>query len=67
MISKNGKAYIRVFEDCIKQCHQIPGETDEFKGTFYEIREIEFETKNDAGYEKREIEISYYIWYKLAD
>lgn len=67
MISKNGKAYIRVFEDCIKQCHQIPRESDEFKGTFYEIREIEFETKNDAGYEKREIEISYYIWYKLAD
>lgn len=66
-ISKNGKAYIRVFEDCIRFCHKIHNETDEYKGTFYELKEIEFETRNGSGYEKREIEVTYYIWYKLAD
>ena len=24
-ISKKGKAYIRVFEDCIRHCHKVPG------------------------------------------
>ena len=66
-MSKNGKAYIRVFEDCIKHCHKIANANNEYKGTFYELREIEFETRNGSGYEKREVEITYYIWYKLAD
>ncbi len=66
-LSKNGKPYIRVFEDCIKHCHKIANENNEYKGTFWELREIEFETRNGSGYEKREVEITYYIWYKLAD
>ena len=66
-ISKNGKPYIRVFEDCIRYCHKMPNENNEYKGTFWELKEIEFETRNGAGIEKREIEITYYIWYKLAD
>lgn len=66
-ISKNGKAYIRIFEDCIRYCHKVSGESDEFKGTYYELKEVEFETRNGSGYEKREIEVTYYIWYKLAD
>lgn len=66
-ISRNGKAYIRVFEDCIRYCHKMPNENNEFKGTFYELKEIEFETRSGSGYEMREIEITYYIWYKLAD
>lgn len=66
-LSKNGKPYIRVFEDCIKHCHKIVNEADEYKGTFWELREVEFEVRNGSGYEKREIEITYYIWYKLAD
>ncbi len=66
-ISKNGKPYIRIFEDCIKHCHKIANENNEYKGTFYELREIEFETRNGSGYEKREVEITYYIWYKLED
>ena len=66
-ISKNGKAYIRIFEDCIRYCHKTPGESDEFTGTYYEFKEVEFETRNGSGYEKREIEVNYYIWYKLAD
>ena len=66
-ISKNGKPYIRVFQDCIRYCHKIANENEEYKGTFYELREIEFEVRNGSGYEKREVEITYYIWYKLAD
>ena len=47
-ISKNGKAYIRIFEDCIRYCHKIPGESDEFRGTYYEFKEVEFETRNGS-------------------
>ena len=36
-LSKNGKPYIRVFEDCIRNCHKVPNENNEYKGsTFYE-------------------------------
>lgn len=56
-ISKNtGKPYVRV-SDCIKDCHPITNSTNEFKGAYYEIVE----------YNGRDIEINYYIWYKLAD
>lgn len=69
--SKSGKAYIRVFEDCVKDCHAVSGREGEFKGAHYEIREIEFEKKTSSGestgYEKREIEVEYSIWYKLVD
>ena len=61
--SKNGKAYIRVFEDCVKNCHAVSGREGEFKGAHYEIREIEFEKKTSSGestgYETREIEVEY--------
>lgn len=70
-VSQKGNAYIRVFEDCIKNCHAIPNRDGEYKGAHYEIREVEFETKNGSsdftGYEKREIEFEYSIWYKLID
>ena len=69
--SKNGKAYIRVFEDCVKNCHAVSGREGEFKGAHYEIHEIEFEKKTSSGesmgYETREIEVEYSIWYKLVD
>ncbi len=55
-ISKNGKPYIRVF-DCIKDCHLVTNSTNEYKGAHYEIVE----------YDGRDIEVNYYIWYKLAD
>ena len=67
---KSGKAYIRVFEDCVKNCHAVPNRPDEFKGMLYEIREVEFETKNPSGectgYDTREIEVEYSIWYKIV-
>lgn len=54
-ISKTGKPYIRIYS-CVKDCHPIPNSTDEFKGAYYEIVE----------YEGRDIEVNYYIWFKLA-
>ena len=69
--SKSGKAYIRVFEDCVKNCHPITGRENEYRGAYYEIREIEVQTTNsggdDTGSEKREIELNYRIWYKITD
>ena len=68
---KRGKAYIRVFKECVKNCHAVSGREGEFKGAHYEIREIEFEKKTSSGestgYEKREVEIEYSVWYKLVD
>ena len=70
-ISQKGNAYIRVFEDCVKFCNPIMNRENEFKGNYSEIREIEYETKNSAGdstgYDRREIELTYSIWYKLVD
>ena len=69
-VSKKGNAYIRVFEDCVKNCHAVSGRDGEFKGAHYEIREVEFETKNPSGestvYDTREIEVEYSIWYKIV-
>ncbi len=55
-VSKNGKPYIRVFE-CIKDCHPVINTKDEYKGAYYEIVE----------YDGRDIEVNYYVWYKLAE
>ena len=43
-ISQKGKPYIRVFEDCIKDCYPISGKPGEFKGSSYEIREVQIDT-----------------------
>ncbi len=54
-VSKAGKPYVRTY-DCEKACHPVPNTQDEFKGAYYEIVE----------YESRDIEVNYYIWYKLV-
>ena len=56
-ISRSGKPFIKVYEDCLKHCHQVNGSDNEFKGAFWELIEIE----------GREIELNYYIYYKLVD
>ncbi len=63
--SKAGKTYKRVFEDCIKDCKPIPNRPNEFKGIFYEIKEIEVESKPNS-FSTIEITVEYSIWYKLA-
>ena len=64
--SQKGKPYIRVFEDCIKNCYPIPDKPGEYKGSCCEIREVQIDTGKD-NYETREVEHEYKIWYKLAD
>lgn len=64
-VSQKGNSYIRVFEDCVKNCHAIQGRDGEFKGAHYEVREVEFE--KNGSYETREIEVEYSVWYKLVD
>lgn len=63
-VSQKGNPYIRVFEDCVKDCHPVTGKEDEYKGVYYEIREIEIE--KNGSYETHEIEIEYSVWYKLV-
>ena len=53
-ISKDNNPYIRVFEDCIKYCHQI-NNSDAYKGPYYEMDE----------YEGHDYQRTFYIWYKL--
>ena len=63
-VSQKGNPYIRVFEDCVKDCHPVAGKEGEFKGAHYEIREVEVE--KNGSYDTREIEIEYSVWYKLV-
>ena len=56
-VSQKGNAYIRVFEDCVKNCHSIPNRDGEYKGAHYEIREVEVE--KNGSYDTREIEIEF--------
>ena len=65
-VSQKGKPYIRVFEDCVKDCYPVPGKPGEFKGSTYEIREVQIDTGKD-NYDTREIELEYNIWFKYAD
>ena len=48
-VSKKGNAYIRVFEDCVKNCHAVSGRDGEFKGAHYEIRESSLKRKIRAA------------------
>lgn len=55
-VSKNGKPYVRIY-NCVKDCHKVAGTEDEFKGAYFELVE----------YDGRDVEINYYIWFKLAN
>ena len=62
-LGKNGKPYIRVFEDCLKDC--FPVTKDEYKGEYYELRDMEFTTKYGSK-EIRKVEVDYSIWFKYV-
>ena len=59
-MSKGGKPYIRVFDGCVKHCQPISDKPGEFKGSHYEIREVQLDTGKD-NYETHEIELNYNI------
>ena len=39
-VSKNSKPYIRVFENCVKNCHPFIGKQDEYSGSHYELNNL---------------------------
>ena len=53
----------RIFEDCIRYCYPIPYRSGEYKGTFTQFKDCDFEVKDSI--ETKEIEIEYRLWYKL--
>ena len=56
----------KIYEDCIRYCHKVPNSTNEFKGSFNEFEEIEFE--NDKGHlVNLEIENCYSLWFKILN
>lgn len=64
-ISKNGNAYIRVFEDCIKSKVET-----EYSGVHTEYHKIQLEVLNgqhsgSTSYEEKEVLVTYFIWFKL--
>lgn len=54
----------KVLEDITKYCQPIPYKTNEFKGYYDEINEIEVETKF-GNYQTVEIQTEYKVWYKI--
>ena len=58
-------AYTKVLEDCIRYCHPIIGKYNQFKGSFSELKEVEFEAKPNS-YDTRLCETSYDIWFKVV-
>ena len=65
-VSAKGKPYVRVFENAVKYCHQVPNTENEFKGAYSEIVEMEL-TDDKERKTLREVEVDYLIWYKLVD
>ena len=64
-VSAKGMPYVRVFEGATKNCHPVPNKTNEFKGAFSEIVEVELTDDKDRN-TLREVEVDYLIWYKLV-
>ena len=65
-VSKNGNAYIRVYDDAVKHCHPVFNKDGEFKGEISEFHTIEVPDKYGA-LDTREIEVDYEIWFKIVD
>ena len=64
-VGKNGKPYIRIFEDVLDEIRPIHTRPNEYKGSITEYREIPIE--KNGSYEMVEVALDYDIWYKLAD
>ena len=64
--NKNLYTKNKVYEDCIRNCHKIPSKSNEYKGSFYQFENIEFE--NDKGYiTELEIEVNYDLWFRILN
>lgn len=65
-ISKNNKPYIRVFEDCIKDCHKIVGKDNQYQGIYEYIMECDLEDEK-GRITTKEIAVSYFIWFMIIE
>lgn len=63
-ISKSGKPYIRVLEDCVKQWHKTANNT--YQGYYEFFMECDL-TDSEGKITTRELPITYYIWYMVID
>ena len=61
-LSKTGKPYIRVIEDCVKSCHKT--DEDIYQGYHEFFMECDL-TDDNGKITTRELPITYYIWYKI--
>lgn len=56
----------KTYEDCIRYCHKMLNSTNEFKGSFTQFEEIEFE--NEKGQiVNLEVENCYGLWFRILN
>lgn len=55
----------RTIEYCIRYCYPIINKSAEYKGTFTQYIDCDFEVKDSI--ETKEIEVTYRLWYKIID
>ena len=65
-ISKNNKPYIRVFEDCIKDCHKIVGKDNQYQGIYEYLMNADLEDEK-GRITTKEITVTYYIWFMTLE
>lgn len=56
----------KIYEDCIRYCHKVFNTTNEFKGSFNEFEEIEFENEKHQII-NLEIENCYSLWFRILN
>ena len=56
----------KVYEDCIRYCHKITNKENEYKGCFSLFEEIEF-TNEKQQLVNLELEVNYYLWFKILN
>ena len=56
----------KIYEDCIRYCQKKVNSTNEFKGSFTEFEEIEFENEKHQIV-NLEIESCYQLWFRILN
>lgn len=64
--NENLYTFNKVYEDCINQCHKLLNKENEFKGSFSQYEEIEFEN-NKGELVSLEIENCYDLWFRILN
>lgn len=56
----------KVYEDCIRHCHKMLNTTNEYKGSFSQFEEIQFEN-NKGQIVELEVENCYQLWFRILN